>query len=614
MVATLIAEEGILKGLVLTLDEVEGSEWIIGRDPDESSLLIEDPLASRKHLLCRLTEEGIVVDNLSQTNPVLLNEVEITEPTLLKNGDTLQIGGCTYRFHDHVTDEEILNIEPEMKEETMTTMLPEETPLLEDEQELPQDTIFEEDDQRSTFAEINFGMVNAGRWLLKVISGPNSGAEFSMQSDSTQVIGTDPNIADIVFHDTSVSRQHLRIHISGDNVITIEDLQSRNGTLVDGEQIKEKTALPLNTTVTLGTTTFVIYDRDSEMKTVISPLLPSIFRTLQKEEEEKKKEEKEAMTPPQETALPPPEEKLPESQNTGSLLFIGIIAGIFIIAGIGIFSLFRQETVEIAPNLNAEQELNDVLVSFPSIKPFYSASTGKLYLVGHILNAAEKNQLMYNLQGLKFIKEIDDTGVVVDEYVWQEINQIINKNPNWKGISIYATGPGKFVLTGYLQTRKQAEQLSDYITANFPYPDLLEKKVVVEEDIVSSVSSLLRSAGIREVVAQMANGELTISGIVPRGKEKAYNDVLQEIRKNPGIRSVRNLVVEATPEATMINISDKYDVTGFSRTGSGSVNVVINGKILSKGDYLDGMVITDIKPNAVLLEKDGVQYRINFSN
>lgn len=597
MVATFIAEDGPLKGLVLTLSE--GTEWTIGRDPDESSLVIEDSVASRKHLLCRATPEGIIAENLSQTNPVLVNEEEITEPVLLKNGDHITIGSCIYLFKEDNAEEEI-------------SLEHDEDSILEDEEEDSQepnrDTIFEEDDGKSSFAEINFGLLNTGRWLLKVISGPNNGAEFSMQSDSTHIIGTDPNISDIVFHDTSVSRQHLRVTVGHDSTITVEDLQSRNGTLVDGEQIKEKRVLPLNTTVTLGTTTFVIYDRESEMKTIISPLLPSIFKALQKEETQKSDAE-EAAKATQAAA----EEPKPEPHHTGGLIIIGIITGLFVIAGIGVSSLFRQETVEVVENVNADQDLAAALAPFPSIKPFFTSSTGKLYLVGHILNGAEKNQLMYNLQGLNFIREIDDTGVVVDEFVWQEINQIINKNPNWKGINIYAAAPGKFILTGYLQTRKQAEQLSDYITANFPYPDLLEKRVVVEEDVVSSVSSILQSMGFRNIVVQLANGELTLTGVIPRGKQQDFDAALSEIKKNPGIRNLRNFVAEVAPEATMINITDKYEVTGYSKSGTGSVNVVINGKILSKGDVLDGMVIIEIRDNAVLLEKENVRYRIDFN-
>jgi hypothetical protein len=43
------------------------------------------------------------------------------------------------------------------------------------------------------------------------------------------------------------------------------------------------------------------------------------------------------------------------------------------------------------------------------------------------------------------------------------------------------------------------------------------------------------------------------------------------------------------------------------------MHVVINGRILRKGDSLDGMLITTIQSNVIYLEKGGVKYRIDFS-
>lgn len=114
MVAKLVVEEGDLKGLSLSLEE--GNAWTIGRDPDECQLVIEDPLVSRKHLIVRRTPEGIVVENLSGTNPALVNDEEIeNQPRLLQNGDTIKIGNEILRFYEdssaHVIEEEASDAE-----------------------------------------------------------------------------------------------------------------------------------------------------------------------------------------------------------------------------------------------------------------------------------------------------------------------------------------------------------------------------------------------------------------------------------------------------------------------------------------------------------------------
>ncbi len=129
-------------------------------------------------------------------------------------------------------------------------------------------------------AEINFDPHRCGPLAAKVVGGPNHGLILHAIGN-TFVIGTDPNSCDIVFHDTSVSRQHARISISGDEKLTIEDLKSRNGTLVDGEPLKGKPLTP-NAIVAMGTTSFVVYDREGEMQTIISPLLPSIVKSTAK--------------------------------------------------------------------------------------------------------------------------------------------------------------------------------------------------------------------------------------------------------------------------------------------------------------------------------------------
>src|SRR4029077_15231014 len=141
----------------------------------------------------------------------------------------------------------------------------------------PQNTLLgEEDESLGPLAEIDFGVIETGRWLLKVIGGPNNGAEFYMQAGNSYVLGTDPQNCDIVFHDTSVSRQHARIGVTPEETLFIEDLKSRNGVLINGTPIEDKQPLSTNTIVTMGTTSFVIYDREGEMQTIISPLLPSI--------------------------------------------------------------------------------------------------------------------------------------------------------------------------------------------------------------------------------------------------------------------------------------------------------------------------------------------------
>lgn len=608
MTSKIVAIEGDRKGAIIELES--GEEWIAGRDPDHCNIVIEDPAVSRKHLVFKKTPEGVTLENLSQTNPALLNGDVIDTPRLLKKGDKITLGNTTYNYED--------DMEPENQEIKEDTELATQEKS-EDVMEISEEKLFDETapSGKDALAEINFEVIDTGRWLLKVVGGPNNGAEFSMQASNNYTIGTDPNSCDIVFHDTSVSRQHARISITSDDKLYIEDLKSRNGTLLDGEPLKTKKALLPNVLITLGTSSFIVYDREGEMQTIISPLLPSIVKVLQKEEpkrDEAKEAAKAAEAKQKEIAdaVAAASAKEKAGMAVSSFIVAGILTALVVIIGIGTASLFKGEPVVKQEQTDTNKVLEDVMLPFPSIKWSFNKATGKLLLVGHVLTASDKNQLLYNLQGLNFLKSYDDNGVIIDEYVWLEINQLLSNNPNWKGITVTATSPGQFVLQGYLQTRKQAEQLSQYITENFRYLDLLKKSVVIEEDIVARITTDLQNLGMTNLAVQISNGEVTLSGSIANDKMAQLNSLLTDFRKIPGVHLIKNYVTALPEEQSFLDISDKYFVSGYSKSGE-NINVVVNGRILMRGDTLDGMLITDIQSNTIMLEKDKVKYRIIYS-
>ncbi len=496
----------------------------------------------------------------------------------------------------------------------------------EEESFFEQETIFESDEEvKEGLTEINFDLVDQGRWLLKVVAGTNQGAEFAMQPETSYVIGTDPSSCDIILHDASISRQHARLTITPDETLVIEDLNSRNGTFVDGHRtVKEEELIP-NTLVTLGTTTFIVLDRKAERETIISPLLPSIVRTLQREEERKEEEKKEEeksirseeaaapKEPSQEGLEIVKEEKTPltEKKPGPSRAVIAIVAAGLCLFGFATFTLFKSTEV-ISPIINYNQQIDQALIDFPAIKYSFNPTTGKLLLVGHVLYPNERNQIMNALNELKYVKSIDNN-IIIDEYVWREINQVLSKNPAWRGISMSSPAAGAFVLNGYLKTRKEAEQLSEYLSQNFPYTDLLELQVTVEEEVLSEVRLALQELGLRGVTVDVVNGELIFSGAVGSDKKEAYYTFLNELKDYPGIHSIKDGVVELPPEEAVINLSSRYPVTGYSLMDNEKINVIIGGRILGKGDILDGMTITEIRPGVIFLEKGKMKYRIDYN-
>jgi len=580
MAGFLIAEEGPLAGLVVRMEE--GEEWIIGRDPDVCFQVIEDPMVSRKHVIFHLTGEGYQIENLSAVNPATVNGKTVDTPTLLQEGDTIQIGSIFFRY----TEKDPAETPSEQQVEAAS----EETP-----------TIYEESDELDALA---FAGGADARWIIKIISGPNAGAEFGLHEESTYVIGKDPNTCDIIFQDLSVSRQHAEISVTSDGKVLIRDLGSRNKVLVNGLEIQQPTELSTQDLIALGTTSFLVIDREQTRETIVSPSAGFEYVPPSKEGEKEAEVAKTA-----EEAVKKDWKKM--IIPTRHLVLAGLFALLLIIALGGVFSLFKSESVTVSV-ADESQEVSKALKSFPEVEFSFNPSTGKLFLLGHVMTEVDQQEMMYMLRSLPFIHTIDDN-VIIDELVWEGTNAIISKNPNWRGVNLTSIVPGHFVLRGYVQTLDEAAKLAEYINLNFPYLDKLDNQVVVENTLEAQIQSLLLEKRLLNVTFQFSNGELILAGRVGSNHESDFNEAIKMLKKVKGVRMVKNFVIITSPTSDVINITSKYKVTGSSKLGNVSQYVVINGKILSSGDTLDGMKITSIKENSIFLEKDGIKYLINYN-
>ena len=461
-----------------------------------------------------------------------------------------------------------------------------------------------------------------GRWLLKVLSGPNTGAEFAIHGGSSYLIGTDTQACDIVFQDLSVSRKHARLTIDVKENATLEDLKSRNGTFVDGEKI-EKRPLSGNVLVSMGTTTFMLIDREAERTTIVAGA-GTEGKEAVPAAAEGSKEAAAPLGPIQAAVMAPLQsevEKVKEGERlqaklshaVSSLVILAVVTGLIMTIGIGGALLFRTQKVETPTVVNPETQISKTLNGFPAIRYSYNPTTNRLLLVGHVATATDRSRMLDVVSQLKFIRDIDYNNVVIDDRVWGEFNQVLAKNPAWRGISVTSPSAGRFVLTGFLRTRAQAEELYDYVSQNFPYVDLLERRVVVEEELLGQITRELNEAGFQGVTPSLSGGTLTLAGSIGLGTKERFGKLVTVFRSLPGIRSVQVLVSEAGQKEAVVDLTSKYSVTGYSKAGN-KVSVVINGRILAPGDTLDGMLITEITQTRVFLEKGGVKYKIDFNS
>ena len=104
-----------------------------------------------------------------------------------------------------------------------------------------------------------------------------------------------------------------------------------------------------------------------------------------------------------------------------------------------------------------------------------------------------------------------------------------------------------------------------------------------------------------------------LSGVYSEKMDSEFKDLMKAMNTISGVRSVKNFAVAAHPNQAGIDLTQQYRVTGSSLFDGRGYSVVLNGRIFTLGDLVDGMKITSILPNTILLEKDGLKYKIDYT-
>jgi pSer/pThr/pTyr-binding forkhead associated (FHA) protein len=196
----------------------------IGRS-SQNNLIVKDLGASRFH--CKILPDAgqLLLVDLESSNGTYLNNVRIQESQALQNGDKIKIGDTIYTT-------EIFEVKP--TNETLAkgneTLSLEETYIVPDETSLP--------------------------WLM-VSSGMGKGTIYSLTKNQMQIGRASRNQQwDIDLIDRSVSRPHAEL-VQKDNNWVLTDLNSANGTTVNGEAIKEPRILNDSDIVGFGETILI---------------------------------------------------------------------------------------------------------------------------------------------------------------------------------------------------------------------------------------------------------------------------------------------------------------------------------------------------------------------
>jgi pSer/pThr/pTyr-binding forkhead associated (FHA) protein len=89
---------------------------------------------------------------------------------------------------------------------------------------------------------------------IVITSGPKEGLDLELLPEEQFTIGRSGD-SSLVLRDDVTSTHHARLMLWNEQWM-IQDLDSTNGTFVDSKRVSIPTPVPLNTPVTIGTTTF----------------------------------------------------------------------------------------------------------------------------------------------------------------------------------------------------------------------------------------------------------------------------------------------------------------------------------------------------------------------
>jgi pSer/pThr/pTyr-binding forkhead associated (FHA) protein len=107
---------------------------------------------------------------------------------------------------------------------------------------------------------------------LLVRKGPGAGGLHHLTGPVTLGRGT---AADILIPDEAVSREHAALRIDGDTVV-VEDMDSSNGTLVNGKKV-DQARLEHGDVIQLGGTELEVLIED-DSGTVSTPTEPTVIK------------------------------------------------------------------------------------------------------------------------------------------------------------------------------------------------------------------------------------------------------------------------------------------------------------------------------------------------
>lgn len=452
------------------------------------------------------------------------------------------------------------------------------------------------------------------KYLLKILSGPNQGAEVAL--DAGELVVGSASDCDLILSDTLVSGHHLKV-VVGENGVSIVPLESP--VYFDGQEIAKDqffTVEPFKF-ISIGTTHFVIGPTEGEWPALSSADIPNLTK-MEKEEVKEEEANKEGESGGAGLAT---EESLKETkaveeqglkklikENQGLTLGgAGVLILMIIIGILGIYFGLKENEGSITPPSIIKEEISKVIASTGSPQAFtVEEEEGGFFIQGWAATSAEANKIEDALNKIapNVIAEVRVSGQTVEN-----LKDLLN-GLGAKFVGVSAIEPGKFKLSGYYGDDSGWESVRSDIGRDVPGVRLLKDEVLTPRKLYPTLTKILDNDKIAGKVQYVPQKEgIILKGMISQTDVPKVKESIKHLQAEVGAGvPIKNQIVVAKPEDLYLDL-DMDSVT----IGKNGYIVTKGGQRLFEGGMLKGgYVIEKISRDGIILKKDDQEITLNL--
>lgn len=226
--------------------EVAANGTLIGRGSGQG-IDLDDPAISTEHAIIRYEDGVWMLYDLASANGTFLDEERILAPAQLSEGARIQAGATVLRFRTRANAAAPRGARAPVRPASQGGAAAGGT------QVLPQGPVAAADEHQADETTV---LPQEVAWLL-VTEGPHAGLSAGV-APGALMVGRQPTAGGMQLpDDDAASREHLLIRATGTGM-TLRDLGSTNGTMLNGSRISGEVALQVGDTIRLGATTIKV--------------------------------------------------------------------------------------------------------------------------------------------------------------------------------------------------------------------------------------------------------------------------------------------------------------------------------------------------------------------